>query len=47
MKNKNYQSAFKLFEEAKQIYEFLRLRGKIGFVEKQLALIKKVIDYEG
>ena len=46
MKNKNYQSAFKLFEEAKQLYEQLNYKGKIGFCEKQLALLKRAIEYE-
>jgi len=45
LKNKNYETAFALFDEAKIIYEGLNLKGKSGFCDKQLVLIKKIMDY--
>lgn len=46
MKDKNFELAFKCFEKAKQIYNELNYRGKILFIEKQLANLRRVIDYE-
>ncbi len=46
MKNKNFENALSLFEDAKKIYVGLNFKGKIMYIEKQLAALRKVIEYE-
>jgi len=46
MKLKNYEKAKLLFEKAKEIYIQLNYMGKVGVIDKQLAQIKRVLEYE-
>ncbi|MFX1257570.1 MAG: hypothetical protein ACFFAN_06920 [Promethearchaeota archaeon] len=46
IKNKNYKSAISFFEKAKDIYIQLNFKGKISFIEKQLAQLRRAIEYE-
>ncbi|MFX1340335.1 MAG: hypothetical protein ACFFDK_17125 [Promethearchaeota archaeon] len=46
LKNKNYHASKSLFEKARDIYLQLNYMGKVNVIEKQLAQIKRVIEYE-
>ena len=46
MKLKNYEKSKLLFEKAKEIYIQLNYMGKVGVIDKQLAQIKRVLEYE-
>ena len=46
MKRKNYENAKLLFEKAKELYIQLNYMGKVGIIDKQLAQIKRVLEYE-
>jgi len=46
LKNKNYQASKSFFEKARDIYVQLNYIGKVNIIEKQLAQIKRVIEYE-
>ncbi|GAG55086.1 unnamed protein product, partial [marine sediment metagenome] len=46
LKNKNYEVSKSLFEKARDIYLQLNYMGKVNVIEKQLAQIKRVIEYE-
>ena len=46
LKNKNYQASKSLFEKARDIYLQLNYMGKVNIIEKQLAQIKRVVQYE-
>ncbi len=46
LKKKNYQTSKPLFEKARDIYIQLNYMGKVNIIEKQLAQIKRVIEYE-
>ena len=46
MKLKNYEKSKLLFEKAKEIYIQLNYMGKVGVIDKQLAQIKRVSEYE-
>ena len=46
LKNKNYEISKSLFEKARDLYLQLNYMGKVGVIEKQLAQIKRVMEYE-
>ncbi len=46
LNNKNYELALKFFKEAKILYLQLNFRGKIAYIEKQLAQLNRVIEFE-
>jgi len=46
MKMKNFEAAMTLFEKSKKIYEELNYKGKVVFIEKQIAQLKRAMDYE-
>ncbi|MBD3342267.1 MAG: hypothetical protein GF353_24415 [Candidatus Lokiarchaeota archaeon] len=46
LKSKNFQEAISNYQEAKEIYISLGYRGKIKYIEKQLAQIQRAWEYE-
>jgi len=46
MKKKNFEAAMTLFEKSKKIYEELNYKGKVVFIEKQIAQLKRAMEYE-
>jgi hypothetical protein len=46
LKNKNFEEAMRFFNEAKDIYLDLNYMGKVNVIDKQIAQLKRVIEYE-
>ena len=46
MKKRNFEAAMTLFEKSKKIYEELNYKGKVIFIEKQIAQLKRAMEYE-
>ena len=46
MKKKNFEAAMTLFEKSKKNYEELNYKGKVVFIEKQIAQLKRAMEYE-
>jgi len=46
LKNKNYEVSKSIFEKARDIYLQLNYMGKVNVIEKQIAQIKRVLEYE-
>ena len=45
MKNKNYDLAILLFKDARDIYLQLNLHGKVGFIDKQIVQLKRIMEH--
>ncbi|HEY0089521.1 MAG TPA: hypothetical protein VGB37_11800, partial [Candidatus Lokiarchaeia archaeon] len=43
---RNFEAAMTLFEKSKKIYEELNYKGKVIFIEKQIAQLKRAMEYE-
>ncbi len=45
MKNKNYDLAILLFKDARDIYLQLNFHGKVGFIDKQIVQLKRIMEH--